>query len=289
MSCIHCLHNLTYCAYFTPQDVSVQKDDFLIGLTGLHSNFKCMDPRHGKIVLPEELVQTEIEAVKEKNKVDHDNLHLQYTDKKMLRDANIESVALDEAEQERMIREYNKERDERRRQQKSSGGAVAQESNKERYSTVPTSTNRSSRDSPSSSHSVHRQLTQDRQPLGSQLNPRSETTPKPKIHIYDTLAETYLGDHSRNEGPITRQNSQSTNGTSVDPSHTYSNIPGAGNGASTTLRATGPPLSDDQPQHQFVMGSRVQFGDPPQYGEIRWMGNVPQVEGLIAGVELVGH
>ena len=39
--------------------------------------------------------------------------------------------------------------------------------------------------------------------------------------------------------------------------------------------------------HQFQMNSRVQFSDPPRYGVIRWIGNLPQVAGLIAGVELV--
>ncbi len=44
-----------------------------------------------------------------------------------------------------------------------------------------------------------------------------------------------------------------------------------------------------QNSSQLVVGSRVQFGDPPQYGTIRWMGNVPQVIGIIAGVEMVRY
>ncbi len=47
------------------------------------------------------------------------------------------------------------------------------------------------------------------------------------------------------------------------------------------------PESRDSTKHQFIMGSRVEFSDPPRYSEIRWMGNFPQVNGLIAGVELV--
>ncbi len=130
-----------------------------------------MDSRHGKIVLPEEMVQTEIEArdLQQKKQDSHQNLYLQNTEREMLRDANIESVALGEAEQERLIREYYQKREEQKR---------------------------------------------------------------------------------------------STDGT------VFSN-------------------SDNQ--HQFVMGSRVQFGDPHRYGEIRWMGNIPQVDGLVAGVELVGN
>ncbi len=63
----------------------------------------------------------------------------------------------------------------------------------------------------------------------------------------------------------------------------YDNMPRAGN-KQPTVMAIAPPSQDS---HQFVMGSRVEFSDPPRYGEIRWMGNFPKVNGLIAGVELV--
>ena len=43
-----------------------------------------------------------------------------------------------------------------------------------------------------------------------------------------------------------------------------------------------PPVED-----YFSVNTRVQFSDPPQYGVIRWLGNLPEVNGVIAGVELV--
>ena len=43
-----------------------------------------------------------------------------------------------------------------------------------------------------------------------------------------------------------------------------------------------------QTQHgKFGLGSTVQISDTPQYGVIRWIGELPYVEGLIAGIELV--
>ena len=63
----------------------------------------------------------------------------------------------------------------------------------------------------------------------------------------------------------------------------YDNMPGGGNKQPTVMAIA----SESQDSHQFVMGSRVEFSDPPRYGEIRWMGNFPQVDGLIVGVELV--
>ncbi len=39
--------------------------------------------------------------------------------------------------------------------------------------------------------------------------------------------------------------------------------------------------------HHLSIGSTVQLSDPPRYGVIRWIGELPAVQGLIAGVELV--
>ena len=62
----------------------------------------------------------------------------------------------------------------------------------------------------------------------------------------------------------------------------YDNMPGASNKQPTIA-----PPSQDSTKHLFVIGSRVEFSDPPRYGEICWMGTLPQVNGLIAGLELV--
>ncbi len=69
------------------------------------------------------------------------------------------------------------------------------------------------------------------------------------------------------------------------PSPIYDNMPWASNKQPAVMVIA--PESRDFTKHQFVMGSRVEFSDPPRYGEIRWMGNFPQVNGLIAGLELV--
>ena len=40
--------------------------------------------------------------------------------------------------------------------------------------------------------------------------------------------------------------------------------------------------------HQFTMCSTVEtLSDPPRYGVIRWIGSIPNIQGRIAGVELV--
>ncbi len=38
---------------------------------------------------------------------------------------------------------------------------------------------------------------------------------------------------------------------------------------------------------QLSIGSKIQLSDPPRYGVIRWIGELPRVEGLVAGIELV--
>jgi len=51
-----------------------------------------------------------------------------------------------------------------------------------------------------------------------------------------------------------------------------------------------PPQSSPQPIPSHVglgIGSTVQMSDPPRYGVIKWMGGLPNIQGLVAGVELV--
>ena len=38
---------------------------------------------------------------------------------------------------------------------------------------------------------------------------------------------------------------------------------------------------------ELSIGSAVQISDPPRYGVIRWIGEIPNLRGLVAGVELV--
>ncbi len=252
----------------------------------------------------------------------HERAHFDPGEKKMLRDANIESVALNPDEQERMIQEYKQGVDEKQQQE-----SIRRLND------------------PTNSH-LHRALSQDTRPSGN--NPEAPRS-RPKDHIYDELSNVQkasLGRHSASAGNIlSHQNSQPGNiqsgeeamlmgakveasemdkqkqikmleefnrqrdekrkmetardvnpsGSCVDPpdSHhsdnhlppIYGNMPGADNKQPAVM--TLPPPSHDSTLHQFVLGSRVTFSVPPRYGEIRWMGNFPQVFGLIAGLELV--
>ncbi len=261
----------------------------------------------------------------------HEGTHFDPSEKDMLRDANIESVALNPAEQERMIQMYKQDKqgiDENNQQQ----GSICRPN------------------VPANSH-LHRAFSQDTRSTGN--NPDHEASrsnsQRPNDHIYDELPTppiSSLGHHSASAGNILfRQDSQPGNiqsgeeamlrkadvktwemneqgqderlkefnkqrdekrkieaaravnpsGSCVDPpdSHhsenhlppIYGNMPGADNKQPAVMAIA--PKSQDSTKHQFVMGSRVTFSDPPRYGEIRWMGNFPQVSGLIAGLELV--
>ncbi len=242
------------------------------------------------------------------------------SEKDMLRDTNIESVALNPAEQDRMIQMYKQGIDENQQQ-----GSI-------RRPNVP-----------ANSHlHVHRALSQDTRSTG--INPDHEASrsnsQRPNDHVY-TLPISSLGHHSARGNILSRQDSQPGNiqsgeeamlrkadvktwemqderlkefnkqrdekrqmeaaragnpsSSCVDPpdSHhsenhlprIYGNMPGADYKQPAVMAL--PSSSHDSTKHQFVMGSRVAFSDPPRYGEIRWMGNFPQVSVLIAGLELV--
>ncbi len=301
----------------------------------MSSNFRCENSKHGKVVVPEALVRTEMEEAKEKQRIVEEKQrreeelsrlhegthHIDPNEKDMLRGADIESVALNPAEQEKMIQEYNR-----------SGENKQQQGSIDRPNV------------PATSH-LHRGLSQDTRPSGNNSEAMS-TNQRPKDHFYDTVQPqlSSLGHHSASAGNIlSHQNSQPGNiqsgedamlrkanvktwemneqgqeerlkefnrqrdekrkieaarvvkpyGSSVDPPDNchrenypppiYDNMPGGGNKQPTVMAIA----SESQDSHQFVMGSRVEFSDPPRYGEIRWMGNFPQVNGLIVGVELV--
>ena len=45
------------------------------------------------------------------------------------------------------------------------------------------------------------------------------------------------------------------------------------------------PISDNP--HNFKVGAKIQFGNPPCYGVIKWIGSLPGYGCLMAGVEVV--
>ena len=168
----------------------------------MSSNFRCENPKHGKVFVPEALVRTEMEEVEEKlRSVEerqrrqeelarlHEDTHIE---KDMFRDANIESVALDPAKQEKMIQEYNRSGENKQQQGSISRPKV-----------------------PANSH-LHRPLSQDTRPSGNNPEAPLSTTHRPKYHVYDTLPDkppsSSLGHHSASAGNIlSHQNSQPGN------------------------------------------------------------------------------
>ena len=41
--------------------------------------------------------------------------------------------------------------------------------------------------------------------------------------------------------------------------------------------------------HNLTVGSLIQFGNPPCYGVIKWIGSLPKASCVMAGVELVSY
>ena len=52
------------------------------------------------------------------------------------------------------------------------------------------------------------------------------------------------------------------------------------------VRSPDPQPSDDNP-HNLEIGLLIQFGNPPCYGTIKWIGSIPEVNCTMAGVEVV--
>ena len=51
--------------------------------------------------------------------------------------------------------------------------------------------------------------------------------------------------------------------------------------------AYAPPPQQGVQLGELGVGSAVQISDPPRYGVIRWIGELPIIQGIVAGVELV--
>ena len=118
--------------------MSVTSKDFLIALSGTWQHFRDPNSKHGKVVLPESLVLTETEHVANKasaNKPkqlspregqhcggEHEEAHrsnVQSQEREMLKNAKIETQALDQDEQEKLLQGYKQQQVERRRGEKS--------------------------------------------------------------------------------------------------------------------------------------------------------------------------
>ena len=46
-------------------------------------------------------------------------------------------------------------------------------------------------------------------------------------------------------------------------------------------------MPQDKNPYNLEKGSLVQFGNPPCYGVIKWIGSLPEIDGIMAGVEVV--
>lgn len=58
-------------------------------------------------------------------------------------------------------------------------------------------------------------------------------------------------------------------------------------GAQGTVAYAPPPQQGKVQLAELDVGSAVQVSDPPRYGVIRWIGELPNIQGTVAGVELV--
>ena len=46
-------------------------------------------------------------------------------------------------------------------------------------------------------------------------------------------------------------------------------------------------MPQDKNPYNLEKGSLVQFGNPPCYGVIKWLGSLPEIDGMMTGVEVV--
>ena len=60
-------------------------------------------------------------------------------------------------------------------------------------------------------------------------------------------------------------------------------------GAQGTVAYAPPPQQGKVQLAELDVGSAVQVSDPPRYGVIRWIGELPNIQGYVAGVELVSQ
>ena len=65
------------------------------------------------------------------------------------------------------------------------------------------------------------------------------------------------------------------------------NEPGRRRQVEDQRRAIAPTPRDHDPTRILGIGSMVQVSDPPRYGVLRWIGELPDVKGAIAGVQMV--
>ena len=73
---------------------------------------------------------------------------------------------------------------------------------------------------------------------------------------------------------------------SYAPERVHVHVPQSGDGGFSqggiSACASEAPVS-----RSFLVGSTVQLSDHPYYGVVQWIGHLPEIQGLIAGLELV--
>jgi hypothetical protein len=68
------------------------------------------------------------------------------------------------------------------------------------------------------------------------------------------------------------------------PSQERIHFPQSGDGSQGGLSAI---ASEATVSRLFSVGSTVQLSNPPRYGVVQWIGHLPEIQGSIAGLELV--
>lgn len=120
-----------------------------------------------------------------------------------------------------------------------------------------------------------------------------ETLPGMQMQRQATSAEEHLHDHIDTHGPqpahlhpaSSRHSPPQPNPQQSDPPH-FDHFSSGPQGTEGTV-AYAPQCQQEVQLGELDIGSTVQISDPPQYGVIKWIGELPNIQGYVAGVELV--
>ena len=106
-----------------------------------------------------------------------------------------------------------------------------------------------------------------------------------KEHLYDHIdthrpQPAHLHPTSSHQSAPPQPNPQQ-----LDPPH-FDHFSSGPQGTQGTVAYASPPQQGVQ-LGELDIGSTVQISDPPRYGVIKWIGELPNIQGYVAGVELV--
>ena len=292
---LHACPLLLYCACTSeklfPQIVPVRSKDFSVAFTGMSQYFKCENSKHGKVVVPEGMVLTQIEAIEMKSQTKKQDLSV--------------------PSQQHANLHHNIKQPETEKQPLPTGTAGHAHPTTNPQLQRPHSHDQSRASNFEKKDHIYDSISENKggfhhsNSAGNLLNQSNDQAQEAMLRkalggtndvdvaqqermikkFNQQRDEQRKADISASRNPPGSDTSHMGNESSVDPldknpSKHYQNV------LDVNTRAYAPsPQTHLAPK--FAMNSQVQFNNPPRYGVIRWMGNLPQVDGLIAGVELV--